>query len=88
MSNPLNPFDIPIPPFNTYVAVGDRGTSNYQLVVSGSVAAFNDASVTAACTTIVNKIASFAGDPNGGQVAEATARMFGAIVRKLSILGV
>jgi hypothetical protein len=86
--SPLSPFAIDIPPYNTFVAIGDRGSPNYQLVVSGSVAAYTDASVTTAVTTIVNKLATFAGDPSVGQLAEVTARIFAGIVRSLSMLGV
>lgn len=83
MSNPFDPFDIDVPPFNVYANVGDDLT-----VVSGSVAAFNDSNVATAVTAIVNRLKSFKGDASFGQLAESTARTFGTIVRNLSLLGV
>jgi hypothetical protein len=83
MSNPFDPFDIDVPPFNIYANVGDHLT-----VVSGNVAAFKDSNVTIAVTAIVTKLKGYKGDANVGQLAESTVRMFGAIVRKLSLLGV
>ena len=52
-----------------------------------SVPAFNDATVTTAVTTLVNKFPTFAGNPSTDQLAESTARDFAKIVRSLSLLG-
>ncbi len=83
MPNQFDPFDIQVPPFNVTSNVSEHVT-----VVIATVPAFNDATVTAAVTAIINKLKGFKGDPNVGQLAAITASTFAQIVRKLSLLGV
>lgn len=52
-----------------------------------TVPTYNTAGLQAAAQAIVTALQSFEGNPSGQQLAEAVAQDFGAIVRKLSLLG-
>lgn len=53
-----------------------------------AVPAFNDTTIAPALVVLVNKLATFAGDPSYDQNAEAAAMSLVEVIGKLSQLGV
>ncbi len=79
---PFSPFAIDIPPYTVYWSDGAMSGPG-----PGSVKAYNDSTVTAAVNTLVSKLASFAGTPGTGPLAESIARDLAVVIRNLSSLG-